>query len=506
MSLKKVTESLHRLERRVLPVLERASSVEEVAHASNLSVVEVVRAVQWLEKKGAVSLKTDVTDVLLLGDTAKQALSKGLPERRLLESLKTQELPISKISVKTGLSRDEANAALGSLRSSGAVILRKDKELIVVCTAKGRSLLEQGFSEESFLKKQFPLSVASLSSKDIEIISSLKKRKGFLIVEKRKSQLVLLEPIGRDLLKAGVLDDSMIDSLTSQVLKSKSWEGKTFRRFDVDAVVPRLFGGKHHVYRSFLDSVRKKFLSLGFSEMNGSLVESEFWNMDSLFMPQFHSARDIHDVYYVADPTSLRVDPVLVQKVKKAHEQGIAGSRGWRYPFDSEKTLRAVLRSQGTACSSKMLASHSLQIPGKYFGITRVFRKDVIDATHLSDFNQTEGFVIGEHLTLRHLVGLLKMFAREFAGAEEIRVVPGYFPFTEPSLELFAKHPVLGWVELGGAGIFRPEVVVPLLGKDVSVLAWGIGIDRLAMFKLGLTDIRQLFSQDLEFLRTSRVI
>ena len=97
------------------------------------------------------------------------------------------------------------------------------------------------------------------------------------------------------------------------------------------------------------------------------------------------------------------------------------------------------------------------------------------------------------------------MFAQEFAGSTEIKIVPGYFPFTEPSAELFAKHPVLGWVELGGAGIFRPEVVKPLVGKEVPVIAWGIGIDRIAMFKLKLNDIRALFSHDIEFLRNTKV-
>ena len=109
-------------------------------------------------------------------------------------------------------------------------------------------------------------------------------------------------------------------------------------------------------------------------------------------------------------------------------------------------------------------------------------------------------------MTFRHLVSLLKMFAKEFANTEEIKLVPGYFPFTEPSVELYAKHPVLGWVELGGAGMVRPEVVKSLLGRNVPACLWGLGVDRLGMFNLGLKDIRQLFSQDINFLRKSRVM
>ncbi|MBU1704051.1 MAG: phenylalanine--tRNA ligase subunit alpha, partial [Nanoarchaeota archaeon] len=255
------------------------------------------------------------------------------------------------------------------------------------------------------------------------------------------------------------------------------------------------------------DQVRQKFIGLGFCEMTGPIVESEFWNMDALFMPQFHSARDIHDAYYVKEPASMKLDPKLVKNIKESHEKGFGtGSKGWEYDFDVKRTHNTLLRTQGTACSARMLASPELKIPGKYFGITRCFRYDVIDATHNCDFYQTEGIVIEEGLDFGHLKGLLKMFAEEFAETDQIRIRPAYFPFTEPSAELFAKHPDLGWIELGGAGIFRPELVKPLTGKDVSVLAWGLGIDRLGMFKLGIKDIRQLFSHDLGFMRNVRVI
>ena len=81
--------------------------------------------------------------------------------------------------------------------------------------------------------------------------------------------------------------------------------------------------------------------------------------------------------------------------------------------------------------------------------------------------------------------------------------MPDYFPFTEPSVELQAKHPTLGWIELGGAGLFRPELTNPL-GVDVPVIAWGLGVDRMAMVSLGVSDIRDLFSTDLDYLRNQR--
>jgi len=241
--------------------------------------------------------------------------------------------------------------------------------------------------------------------------------------------------------------------------------------------------------------------------LNGPIVETEFWNMDALFMPQFHSARDIHQGYYIKKPKYAADLPKdLVDNVKKAHENGFGtGSKGWRYEFDVKRTHRHVLRTQDTSISSRILASPDLEIPGKYFQIVRCFRYDVIDATHLADFNQTGGFVIEEGLNLKHLFGLLNMFGKEFAETDQIRIVPSYFPFTEPSAELQAKHPDLGWVELAGSGIFRPEMLKPL-GIKVPVIAWGVGLDRLAMFKLDIKDIRNLFSHDLNFLRNSKVI
>ena len=111
--------------------------------------------------------------------------------------------------------------------------------------------------------------------------------------------------------------------------------------------------------------------------------------------------------------------------------------------------------------------------------------------------------MLGKDVNLKTLFGLMKMFATEIAGAEEVKYVPSYFPFTEPSIEVHVKHPVLGWIELGGSGIFRPEVTRPL-GIDVPVLAWGMGIDRMALMHLGLNDIRELFTPNVDSVRTRR--
>jgi phenylalanyl-tRNA synthetase alpha chain len=233
-------------------------------------------------------------------------------------------------------------------------------------------------------------------------------------------------------------------------------------------------------------------------------VENEFWNMDALFMPQFHPAREIHDVYFVREPRESRPIPEpFATNVARAHENGKGtGSVGWRYLFDPTRARRLVLRSQGTSVSARTMASGP-KIPGKYFSIARCFRYDQVDATHAPDFFQVEGIVLGEDINFRTLLGLLRLFAVEVARAPEVKFLPAYFPYTEPSVEMHARHPKLGWMELGGAGLFRPEVTRPL-GVKVPVIAWGLGLDRMAMTALGLSDIRDLFTPDLEQLRAHR--
>jgi len=505
--IKKLIDTLHPLERKVLPVLSSYKTLPEIVSVTGLKEVEVMRALQWLENKKLVKISTELKEVVGLDKNGEKYAKQQLPERVFINALKNRELSISRLEKLTKLSNNELNSCLGTLRKKAMVIIVKNKDLRVKLTNEGKKWLKKELLEESFLKKAFPVDITSLKEEEQLALQNLRKRKGIIRVEMQKLKHVELLPLGKDVISKGIGDDKVIDVLKPALLRSGEWRNKSFRRYDVGINVPRVWPGKKQVYRIFLDDVRKKFLSLGFAEMSGPLVESEFWDMDALFMPQFHSARDIHDALYVEEPKKAKLDDELVKKVKAAHEKGYnTGSRGWHYDFDVARTHRLVLRSQGTACSARMLASQDLNVPGKYFSIARCFRKDVVDATHNADFFQVEGIVVEEGLDLRHLFGLLKMFAREFAGTEEIKLVPGYFPFTEPSVELFAKHPDMGWIELGGAGIFRPELVKPLTGREMSVLAWGIGIDRIAMFKLGLSDIRYLFSHDLDFLRKQKVV
>ncbi len=305
--------------------------------------------------------------------------------------------------------------------------------------------------------------------------------------------------------RAEKLSGSEVSFLTEDLIKTGTWKSVKFREYNVTVPGMEIYPGKRHPYSAFLDWVKTKLVALGFEEMSGPLIETEFWNMDALYMPQHHAARDIHDAYFVKAPAYAEsLDKDVLKAVKNSHEKGVSGSRGWEYEYDEKRAHRHILRTHGTVLSAKTLASKP-NIPGRYFSIARCFRYDIIDATHLPDFYQIEGIVVNDSLDIRHLVGILRLFAKEFANTEKIKIVPTYFPFTEPSLELQAKHPKLGWIELGGAGVFRKELTVPL-GVNAPVLAWGLGIDRIAMLNLGIDDIRELFSTKLSYLRSSRVV
>ncbi|HID01782.1 MAG TPA: phenylalanine--tRNA ligase subunit alpha, partial [Desulfobacterales bacterium] len=254
-----------------------------------------------------------------------------------------------------------------------------------------------------------------------------------------------------------------------------------------------------------IDEIRELLIGLGFEEVSSPPIEVNFWNCDALFMPSDHPARGIHDIFYIKDfKTSKVAKKEIWNNVKETHENGwITSSTGWGH-WNPKLALRLILRSQTTAVSARYLSTLTEKdLPRKMFTIDKNYRPDRIDSTHLPEFNQCEGIVVGENVNLRHLIGFIKTIAEAF-GIKEVKFQPAFFPFTEPSVVGYIKHPKLGWIEALPGGIFRPEVVLPL-GIKVPVLAWGLGIDRLAMVALEIEDIRMLLTHNLNWLRNKPI-
>jgi phenylalanyl-tRNA synthetase alpha chain len=239
--------------------------------------------------------------------------------------------------------------------------------------------------------------------------------------------------------------------------------------------------------------VRRVFRDMGFEEMEGDIVESTFWNFDALFQPQDHPAREMADTFYLDGEIGLP-EKGIVERVKKSHEAG------WKYKWSADEAKRRVLRTHTTALSAQYLRGLKEGDAKKYFAVGRVFRNEATDFKHLAEFHQVEGIVAWEGATFRDLLGLLKEFYFRF-GFEKVRFSPSYYPYTEPSVSMEAYFEGRGeWMELGGGGMFRPEVTKPLC--DVyPVLAWGLSLERPMMLMEGLKDIRTFYKNDLEWLR-----
>ncbi|MCQ2583606.1 MAG: phenylalanine--tRNA ligase subunit alpha [Treponema sp.] len=512
MDIKNIIKNLHPLEIKVLLKYSQKDELTSEKLQKELDYKEghANQAFSWLGGKELIKeIRRTPHTFFEITDMGKALAEAGTVEERVISYLKDNGAhTLPEIAAAIGVEQKDIGSAFGPLSKEGVLKMNAEKKAEYTGAAvPARITMAGNVMKKGAAKADGMLNKDDLSAEEIEVISGLAKKRGaadapFKMIERETVYYQLTadsSKVADELKKVGITGNE-IGEITPKMLASGDWKNGTFRGYNIAIPPARIIPGRTNPYVQFLESVKDKLTSLGFQEFDGPLVETEFWNGDALFMPQFHAARDIHDVYRLKYPTHAKsIEEPYLSNIKAVHENGgNTGSRGWNYQFDNEFTRRLILRSQGTVLSAHQL--HKAEVPGKYFGIARCFRYDKVDATHLSDFYQTEGIIVGNDVTLRDLLGMLKMFATEIAGATEVKYVPGYFPFTEPSIEVHIKHPVLGWFELGGSGIFRPEVT-KAMGLDCPVLAWGIGIDRMALMALGLNDLRELFCEDVERVR-----
>jgi len=483
-------------------------SFDELIASSQQESAAVTRALTTLQEKQLVQVRGTDEVLLKLTEEGAEYAKQGLPERRLIQAALELggEATLEQASRRAKVPASMASVALGWIKVAKWCEVTSHLQRVVLRVAR---IPDQTETEKLLqilsVKPEFSLDEVPASLRSG--LETLKRRQ---LVETRKhtKRYVELTSQGWKALEEGVTVPTEVSDLTPELLMTHQWKNTTFRKYNIAAPVSPSWPGKRQPYREFLDDLKKKLVNLGFKEMLGPTVELMFFNCDALFMPQDHPAREIHDIYLIKTDMKgdLAENSRFLEPVAKTHENGWkTGSTGWKYPYSRDEALKLILRSQGTAESARTLISKDLQIPGKYFSVARCFRPDQVDRTHLTEFNQVEGIVVGPDLSLRDLLGVLERFAIDIAGAEKVRFRPDYFPFTEPSVELQAYKEGYGWLEFGGSGIFRPELTLPL-GVKVPVLAWGIGADRLYMMRAGIEDIRLLFAQDLEWLRTQKVL
>lgn len=486
--------SLSQSEASLLDCLEKSGGKADAASlAAKLGLPEssIFPLSSLLSAKGYITIAEDVIERFRLTEEGMRCAESGMPETRIIRMLESKGGSAPMAEVNAALNPNEVSAALGWGRRTGSFVIEKRNGApVLVLKAPSKIQLD-----DSIRRMKNGGELSSLNKEDQELATQLRTRG--LLEKKDTKRLILTIVPGKH------AEEVSLNLLSSEIIKGGKWKGVKLRPYDVTASPPSLNIGKHHPYLEFLEETKEILIAMGFEETGGPFVETEFWNFDALFQAQDHPARAVHDSFQVRGTSpSIDASEELMWRVKQAHENGGGtGSRGWGYSWDINIARQPLLRTQMTVTSVKYLATH-MEPPVKAFSLSKVFRPDVIDARHMIEFSQLDGIIGNEGINVRHLLGILKEFGHQL-GFDDIKFKPSYFPFTEPSIEAYVKHPKLGWIECLGSGLFRPEVLAPL-GIKFPVIAWGIGIDRLAMIRLGVNDIRDLHTSSLETLRQWR--
>jgi phenylalanyl-tRNA synthetase alpha chain len=506
MEASEILEGLSPQEKRLILALDQLNgkaSVDDIFEAGGFrQMVEVMNAASWLQSKELVKVQESARSVYIL--KSKDVLNESLPERRALDHLSALGGKAEMDALTEVLEDKEISIAIGWLKRKGlADIISEGGKKVISLTDRGMECVNSPMEDEEVLER---LSQGDLREGDVSdsIIKQLLTRQDLVEERLKVSRSLSLTDLGREILSMGIELKEEVAQVTPELLQSGKWKEVSFRKYDIRTFAPSVYPGKKHPLSRMADEVRRIFIEMGFEEIDEEYVQPAFWNMDALFIPQDHPARDLQDTFYLKNPKEIELeDENVVDIIAKVHEDGWeTGSLGWGYKWDPRMAKKALLRTHTTVNTIRYLWKNP-EPPIKVFSLSRVFRNEAIDATHLPEFVQIEGIIVEKEANLDMLVGVLKEFYR-MMGFEDIRVRPGYFPYTEPSLEVDV-HYNGSWMELGGAGIFRPEVTKPFK-VEYPVLAWGLGFERLAMLKWNLTDLRDLYISDLDMLRQSSIL
>ena len=459
-----MSQVFHEIEKKIITSLQNnpKQTPENLEKSTNLSPDQIRRGIEWLKLKELAIVNESQAINISLGKNGLESFHKGLPERRLLDLLKNESKKLQDLQKE-----------LGSIFGPAMGLARKNNW---IDTSEDNIFLKNYPSELPGEKtlKQIGENQISKNEIDIDDLSSILKRPDFIV---------------EDIIKTKEI------SLTENA-KSIEITTNSSSAINVESKVPDVFVARTHPLKDTIDEIREIFVTLGFTEIIGSMAQSSFWNFDALFTPQDHPARELQDTFYLDGLSAKKIGtPEQIRKISESHK------KNWRYYWDINEARKMVLRTHTTCVTIKHLAENKLD-EARVFSLGRVFRNEKVSYKHLVEFNQIEGVVVGKNATLRDLMGIQREFYRRI-GITKIKFWPTFFPYTEPSLQTMVYNDRLEkWVELFGMGIFRPEVTKPL-GITKPVLAWGGGIERIAMLKYGLDDVREFYNNNLSWLRSA---
>jgi len=486
-------ETLHPIEKSLLKALPSdgtSITADRLAERAFLSIDQTRRGIEWLKFKNLVSVSETSTSTIRLGPLGHKAAKFGLPERRLVKAIKEGNSTMAEVLASGMLDNDEVNAAISGARRNHWIQLTEGK-MVATPLADAQS------PEEIFLTRitDIGLDGTNLSEQNKKVIDNLKKRPEYLVIKEVKYPQISISEIGKTLLPMIEREKSKERTLTSELITSGKWKEVEFSALDVKAPAPAVYPGRRHPLIDIIEEVKEIFVGLGFNEIDGPVVQSGFWNFDALFTPQDHPAREMQDTFYISGQRQ-QIPATNEQKRKVAEVH----KKGWSSNWDIKEAERIVLRTHTTPVTLQHLATIKPEV-GRYFSVGRVFRNEKVSYKHLIEFHQVEGVATAPLASLRDLMGLQKEFYAKM-GIKKVKFWPTFFPYTEPSLQSMIYNEKLEkWVELFGMGIFRPEVTEPL-GIKNRVLAWGGGLERIAMLRFSLNDVRELYGNRLAWLRS----
>ncbi len=489
------------------------TAFDDLLQATGLDQSLVSAALTALAGNGWAAVTEETLTEVVPTEAGKQAAVTGTPERQLLLVLDLDQeifMPdVHKVAAEKGF--DGSAAVQWIFRKKWAKKVKDENGGAdkLVLTPEGQNALVKSHSPDEVAIARASrgeiLHLEELVEDGIDVpalVKVLRSRKDLVKLRNRVRRRASLTEMGREIVVGGITVAEEVTALTPELLASGRWRKVTFKKFDVTLDTERLVPGRAHPLARIVQETREAFYSMGFGEVRSDFIESGFWDFDALFQPQDHPAREMQDTFYLERPGRLPLpeDEGLVDRVRRTHEDGgDTGSTGWGYRWSIDKARQAILRTHCTATSIRALAEDP-NPPRKVFTIGKVFRRETVSYKHLPEFMQIDGIIIDEGATLATLKGTLTEYYKKL-GFDRIKFKPSFFPYTEPSAEIYVWMESRGqWVEMGGSGIFRPEVTEPL-GCKVPVLAWGLGLERLAMFRFGASHLKELYDGDLGWLR-----
>jgi phenylalanyl-tRNA synthetase alpha chain len=461
-----LSQVLHPIEKTIIKLLKTTPNLteEQIAEKANLSIDQTRRGIEWLRHKNLVLVSESEKSFVKLGKNGLVAKKEGLPERNLVRLVENQPLSFDELRKKL---HAITNIAIANAKKNNWIDIQKNESGSIISL---KQKPDQTNEEKliAFISEKTPLE----KIQDSAALELLKKRPDYIIIEIEKSKTVLL----------------------SDQAKTIDTEKQDTGAIDVEAQTPRIFAARTHPLKDVINEIREVFVSLGFREILGSLAQPSFWNFDALFTPQDHPAREMQDTFYIKEKYAQSfATQNQIKQVSNSHK------KGWKYDWSLDAAKKMVLRTHTTCVTIKHLAENKPD-EARIFSLGRVFRNEKVSYKHLVEFHQVEGIVVGKDVSLRDLMGIQTTFYKKM-GLNKIKFWPTFFPYTEPSLQTMVYNERLDkWVELFGMGIFRPEVTRPF-GITKPVLAWGGGIERIAMLKYGLDDVREFYNNNLNWLR-----